>query len=287
MRDSVILALQYWKGVSGSDNSPELSETGYSVKGELRNCFFSFSFPRIRNVLDVYIFFVVAESYNEARENSELFSTTDSKLKNATSNKYVTDLGRKKIPVSAKRAPTRYNDDTQKKTKPDNWHIEIAVAESPILSNVDLHNEESQGSCITKTFAEATNTREVTYEYIPMEDKSDYYVTGTDNGNDDIKSVTVSSSSFLASGTVVNPAITSKHFVAEETYSEDQLFLSNVKDRTSLDSTVTVSSSEINHDCCAQIATEMASVRKQLSDIENKQSRLIDQLKVSGFSLTI
>lgn len=35
MRDSVILALQYWKGVPGSD-SPEPSETGSSVKGGLR-----------------------------------------------------------------------------------------------------------------------------------------------------------------------------------------------------------------------------------------------------------
>lgn len=126
----------------------------------------------------------------------------------------------------------------------------------------------------------------MTYEYIPIEDKAGCYVTDAVNENDDIKSVTVSSNSFLASG-MVNPAIRSKEFAAEETYSEEQQFSTKVKNRTSTDSTVTVSSSEISHDCCAQISNEMASVRKQLSDIENKQSRLIDQLQVSGFSFTI
>ncbi|CAN6919796.1 unnamed protein product [Brassica oleracea] len=246
VRDSIVLALQYWKGVPGSD-SQEPSETVSSVR----------------------------ESYSGAQGDSELFSTSDSKSKDVTSNKYVTDLARKKVPFSARNAPTRYNE----KTKQDNWRIEIAVSESPIVSKVNLHNEESEGSCITKTFAEAANTPEVTYEYIPMEDKADCYVTDAVNENDDIKSVTVSSNSFLASG-MVNPAITSKQFAAEETYSEGQQFSTKLKNRTSTDSTVTVSSSEINHDCCAQISNEMASVRTQLSDIENKQSRLIDQLQV-------
>ncbi|KAJ0236797.1 hypothetical protein HA466_0254900 [Hirschfeldia incana] len=244
VRDSITLALQYWKGVPGSD-SQEPSETVSSVR----------------------------ESYSGAQGDSELFSTSDSKSKDVTSNKYVTDLARKKVPFPARNAPTRYND----KTKQDNWRIEIAVPESPVSSKVHLHNEESEGSCITKTFAEAANTP--TYEYIPMEDKADCYVTDTVNENDDIKSVTVSSNSFLASG-MVNPAITSKQFAAEETYSEKQQFSTKLKNRTSTDSTVTVSSSEINHDCCAQIENEMVSVRKQLSDIENKQSRLIDQLQV-------
>ncbi|XP_023634126.1 TORTIFOLIA1-like protein 2 [Capsella rubella] len=247
VRDSVILALQYWKGVPGSD-SPEPSETGSSVK----------------------------ESYNGTRESSELFSTTDSKLKDASSNKYVTDLARKKVPVSTRKVPARYKDDPRK-TKQDDWQIEIAVPESPV-SKVDILNEESEGSCITKTFAETTNTPQVTYEYIPIEVKADCYLTDAVNENDDIKSITVSSSSFRASG-MVNPAITSKHFAAEEAYSEDHPFSTKLKDRTSLDSTVTVSSSQTNHDSYAQIANEMASVRKQLSDIENKQSRLIDQLQ--------
>ncbi|XP_048637980.1 TORTIFOLIA1-like protein 2 [Brassica napus] len=246
VRDSIVIALQYWKGVPGSD-SQEPSETVSSVR----------------------------ESYSGAQGDSELFSTSDSKSKDVTSNKYVTDLARKKVPFSARNAPTRYNE----KTKQDNWRIEIAVSESPVVSKVNLHNEESEGSCITKTFAEAANTPEVTYEYIPMEDKADCYVTDAVNENDDIKSVTVSSNSFLASG-MVNPAITSKKFADEETYSEGQQFSTKLKNRTSTDSTVTVSSSEINHDCCAQISNEMASVRKQLSDIENKQSRLIDQLQV-------
>lgn len=233
-------------------------------------------------MLFLFICFVITESYGGTRESSEFFSTSDSKVKDATSIKYVTDLARKKVPVSARKAPTRYNDDPRK-TKQDNWHIEMAVPESSIVSNFDLHNEESEGSCITKTFAEATNPPEVTYEYIPMEDKADCYLTGA---VDDIKSITVSSNSFRASG-VVNPAITSKHFAAEETDSEEQPFSTKMKDRTSLDSSVTLSSSQINHDCCAQIANEMASVRKQLSDIENKQSRLIDQLQVSGLSVTI
>ncbi|KAL0727653.1 hypothetical protein Bca4012_023746 [Brassica carinata] len=249
VRDSIVLALQYWKGVPGSD-SQEPSETVSSVR----------------------------ESYSGAQGDSELFSTSDSKSKDVTSNKYVTDLARKKVPFSARNAPTRYNEDPRK-TKQDNWRIEIAVSESPVISKVNLHNEESEGSCITKTFADAANTPEMTYEYIPMEDKADCYVTDAVNDNDDIKSVTVSSNSFLASG-MVNPAITSKQFAAEETYSEEQQFSTKVKNRTSTDSTVTVSSSEINHDCCAQIGNEVASVRKQLSDIENKQSRLIDQLQV-------
>uniref|UniRef100_A0A1J3J3S2 Microtubule-associated protein TORTIFOLIA1 n=2 Tax=Noccaea caerulescens TaxID=107243 RepID=A0A1J3J3S2_NOCCA len=251
VRDSVILALQYWKGVAGSD-SPDPSETGSSVK----------------------------ESYNGAREDSELFSTSDSKLKDVTSNKYVTDLAKKKVPFPARKVPSRYNDDPRK-TKQDNWHIEIAVPESPIVSKVNhLHTEEeSEGSCITKTFAEGRKTPEVSYEYIPIYDKADGYVTDAVNENDDIKSVTVSSNSFLASGTV-NTAIMSKQFTAAEADTEEQQFSNVVKDRTSMDSTLTVSSSHAIHDCCAQTSNEMASIRKQLSDIENKQSQLIDQLQV-------
>lgn len=51
MRDSVVLALQYWKGVAGSD-SPDPSETGSSVKGELRKWFLS------SNLLHLSVFVV-------------------------------------------------------------------------------------------------------------------------------------------------------------------------------------------------------------------------------------
>ncbi|CAN8258097.1 unnamed protein product [Cochlearia groenlandica] len=252
VRDSVVLALQYWKGVPGSD-SLEPSETVSSVK----------------------------ESYDGTRDNSELLSTSDSRLMDDMSTKYVTDLARKKVPFSTKKAPARYNDDPRK-TKQDNWYVEIAVPKSPIVSQASLHNEESEGSCITKTFAEAASTTEVTYEYIPMYDKADCFVTGATNEDDDIKSMTVSSKSFLASCTV-NPSIMSKQFAAD---SEEQPFSTKAKDHTSIDSTATVSSSQLNHDYCAEIANEMASVRKQLSDIENKQSLLIDQLQAFSTGIT-
>ncbi|XP_010541953.1 PREDICTED: microtubule-associated protein TORTIFOLIA1 [Tarenaya hassleriana] len=253
VRDSVVLALQYWKGVHGS-GSPEPSETGSSVK----------------------------ESFGGARESNESVSTSESKFRDATSKKYVTDLARNRIPFSARKAPASYCEDTPK-SKHDNWQIEIAVPKSPLVSRVDIHNEESEGSCTTKMFvrktADVASTTEMTYEYIPMDDKPESCVTNNVNEDEDIKSMTVSSSSFPP-GVTMKPAVRNKQFVAEEIDTEEQPFSTKLRDRISLDSTVTVSSTQINHDCCAQIADEMASIRKQLSDIENKQASLIDHLQV-------
>ena len=174
-------------------------------------------------------------------------------------------------------------------SKADDWQIEIAVPKSH-NSLAEFHNEESEGSSVTKTLermsAEGTSPQDTGYEYVPMDDKQECSsVSNLTTDNFETKFVTVSHEC-LEEGGLLKPIQRTQRFAAEEVSSEEQMYSAKRQDRRSLDSTVTESCSQTTRGCCSELANEMVCIRKQLLEIENKQSNLMDLLQVNtvGFS---
>lgn len=174
--------------------------------------------------------------------------------------------------------------ENHQRSSEDDWHIEIAVPKSHNASLPEYHNEESEGSTITKTLermsTDVTSTQDMGYEYVHMDEKQECS-SRSNLVTDDIetKFVTVSCNS-LEECSLQKPVARNQRFAGEEISSEKQLY--SERDRRSLDSTVTESDSHTPHGCCSQMANEVSCIRKQLSEIENKQSNLMDLLQVQS-----
>ncbi|KAJ0030216.1 hypothetical protein Pint_13914 [Pistacia integerrima] len=214
VRETVLHALQYWRGLPGPD-TPEPSEAGSSIKENF--CGGNFS---------------------------GLTSPSDFGMKDSTRKKVVTDLANRRIPLSARKVCQSYMENSQH-SKADNWHIEIAVPKTHNVPLADIHNEESEGSCVTKTVerisTDVTSMQDIENEYMPMDDKQECS----------------SSVSNLVTENFETKFVTVSHECLEEG-----------------------GFAEAHGGCCLQMENEMACIRKQLLEIENKQSNLMDILQV-------
>ncbi|XP_050260992.1 TORTIFOLIA1-like protein 2 isoform X2 [Quercus robur] len=253
VRDAVLQALQYWRSLPGPD-TPEPSEAGSSIK----------------------------ENYCGG-DYSDLTSTSESGWKDVTLKKTGTGSTKGRAPLSIRKTCQNYVENP-KISKADDWQIEIAVPKSHNVSLAEFHNEESEGSSVTKTLermsAEGTSPQDTGYEYVPMDDKQECSsVSNLTTDNFETKFVTVSHEC-LEEGGLLKPIQRTQRFAAEEVSSEEQMYLAKRQDRRSLDSTVTESCSQTTRGCCSELANEMVCIRKQLSEIENKQSNLMDLLQV-------
>lgn len=224
---------------------------------------------------------------------SGVTSPNDRGRKDAALKKVVTDSEKQRIPFSVRKACHNYINHLQH-SKPDDWHIEIAVPKTHKISLEDVHNEESEGSCVTKTLgrmsADVTSMRDIENEYMTVDDKQESSsVSNLATDNFETKFVTVSREC-IEEGNLSKPTGRNQCFRAGEIGSEEQLYSSKMRDRRSLDSTITESSSQSVRGCCSQMANEMTCIRRQLLEIENKQSNLMDLLQVtlsSFFCLSI
>ena len=81
---------------------------------------------------------------------------------------------------------------------------------------------------------------------------------------------------------LVKQMVRNQQFAAEVISSEEQRYSVKWQDRRTLDSTVIELSPQSIRGCCKQTANELASIRKQLLEIENKQSNFMDMLKVTN-----
>ncbi|KAG2668074.1 hypothetical protein I3760_15G143300 [Carya illinoinensis] len=251
VRDAVLQALQYWRGLPGPD-TPEPSEAGSSIK----------------------------ENFYGG-DYSDITSTCESGWKDVNLKKTGRSSNKGMIPLSSRKACQNYVEN--KLPKGDNWHIEIAVPKVHNASLAESHIEESEGSSVTKTLermsTDVTNPQDIGYEYVPMDDKQECSsVSNLTTDNFETKFVTVSHDC-LEDGGSVKPIRRTQQFAAEEIIDEP-MYSSKMRDRRSLDSTVTESCSQTAHGCCSQMANEMVCIRKQLLEIENKQSNLMDLLQV-------
>lgn len=250
VRDTVLHALQYWRSLPGPD-TPEPSEAGSSIKENF--C---------------------------GGDYSDLTSASDSGWKDAMLKKVATDtIKMRRIPLSVRKTCQNYVENPQH-SKANDWNIEIAVSKAHNVSLTDVHNEESEGSSVTKTLertsADVKSMQDIGYEYGTINDKQECSSASNVVDNFETKFVTVSDD-FEGGRNLMG---TNQRFKAEEISSEEQIFLAKVQDRRSLDSTVTELSSQPVRGCCLQTANEMVSIRKQLLEIENKQSSLMDLLQV-------
>ncbi|CAI0628071.1 unnamed protein product [Linum tenue] len=242
VRDSVLHAMQYWKSLPGTD-APEASETGSSIKENF--C---------------------------GGEYSDITSTSGSAQKDVIiMNKVVSDPTKRRIPLSVKRGCQNYTDSPQSKS--DDWHIEIAVPKHHDLPLPD-QNEESEGSSsitrtLERTSIDISSAPDVSCEYVPMDDKHDCFSAS--------KRSSVHHDS-LESGALLKVMGRRQHVAAAGMNTED-VYCVNVQDRRSLDSTVTESSFQPSHGCCSHVVSEVALIRKQLSEIESRQANLMDVLQ--------
>uniref|UniRef100_A0A5B7AJZ7 Putative microtubule-associated protein TORTIFOLIA1 n=1 Tax=Davidia involucrata TaxID=16924 RepID=A0A5B7AJZ7_DAVIN len=253
VRDSVLQALHLWRSLPGPD-TPEPSEAGSSIK----------------------------ENFSGG-DYGDISSSNEPRWKDVTLTKVGTDSIKKRIPLSNRKAYQNFVENP-KHSKANDWHIEIAVPKTQNISSANVYNEESQGSSVTKTFERMsivnTSPQDVGYEYVPMDDQQECSsVSNLVSNNFETKFVTVSHD-FLDEAGSVKPMGINQRFAAEEISTEEQRYSAKMQDRRSLDSTVTESSSQTMRGCCLQTANEMVSIRKQLLEIEDKQSNLMDLLKV-------
>ncbi|XP_077236831.1 ARM repeat superfamily protein [Tasmannia lanceolata] len=262
VRDSVIQAIQYWKSLPGSD-SPEASEAGSSTK----------------------------ENFG-GDDNADLTSDRDSVWKDNPAMKVGSRSALSGIPISStkKRAPLalrktcpNYVQDPQY-SKTNDWHIEIALPKTVSVSLAGTHDEESEGSCVTKTFGrrivDATEDQDNEYDSMPMDDKPECSsMSDLVSGSFETKRVTVAHNCLQGDSSVKTMEMNNSA-PAEDVDPDTHICSLRMQERKSLDSTVTELSSRGLNGCCSQTAIELASIRKQLLEIESKQSNLLDLLKV-------
>lgn len=247
VRDTVQQALHYWRNLPGSGTS-EPSEAGSFIK----------------------------ESFGGVDECSELTSSSDHGWKDVTLEKVGADSSNKRIPISVTKTCNSYAAKPKNLKANDDWHIEIAVPKTNGMSLAGFHDEESEGSSVSKalegTSGDVTSARDVGYEYVPMDDKQEECSS---------KSKCTAVSHDHDESSLVKTIVVNQRFGAEKLSSEQQAYMANLRDRKSVDSTVTYSiSDDIGGGCCVQTANEMVSIRKQLLEIENKQTNLMDLLQV-------
>ncbi|XP_060670398.1 TORTIFOLIA1-like protein 2 isoform X2 [Ziziphus jujuba] len=253
VRDTVLQALRCWRTLPGPD-TPEPSEAGSSIKENF--C---------------------------GGDYGDLTSATESGRKDVTLKKVGNNSTKGRIPLSTRKACQNYAENPQL-SKEDDWNVEIAVPKTHNVSLAEFNNEESEGSSITKTLervsTDIASLQDIGYEYVHMDDKQECSsVSNLVTDNYETKFVTVSHDG-LKEGVLSKPMEGDQQFLPEEIGSGEQMYLRKMRDRRSLDSTVTESVSQTSHGCCSQIANEMVCIRKQLLLIENKQSNLMDLLQV-------
>lgn len=226
---------------------------------------------------------------------SDITSASESGRKDLALKKVATGSTKSRIPLSMKKTCPSYVENHQRANE-DDWHIEIAVPKTHNASLPEFQNEESEGSSITKTLertsTDFTSTQDNGYEYVTMDEKQE--CSSVLNLVTEAKFVTVSHSS--DKGGLQKPVGRNQRFSAEEIGCEKQMYSESMhdrrsldstvtesermRDRRSLDSTVTESACHTPHGCCSQMANEVGFIRKQLEDIETKQSNLMDLLQV-------
>ncbi|KAL8135383.1 TORTIFOLIA1-like protein 2 isoform X3 [Apium graveolens] len=247
VRDTVLHALHLWRSLVGSD-TPACSDTGSSLK----------------------------ETFSGGGYG-DISSTGESTSKAVTSTKGGCDSVKKRSPLSSRKV-------AQKTKEISTWQVEIAVPKNHISNLADTRNEESEGSSVTKTFEMASNDISSSqyngFEYVPVDDKqetSSVSIVVTDKFK--TKLVPNFHNSLLREPVVMETGI-GKHFSNEEVSADQQTCFVKTQNRGSLDSIVTMSSSQTIGTCCLQTANDMIMVRKHLLEIENKQSELLDMLKM-------
>ncbi|KAG8376327.1 hypothetical protein BUALT_Bualt09G0051700 [Buddleja alternifolia] len=252
VRDIALQALQLWRNLPGP-NTPEPSEAGSSL---------------------------IETSYKD--EYGDITSASDSTMKKLTPTKFGRELAKKRVPLSSRKADKTCTENSEQSGTSD-WQIEIAIPKSRNFAVAENQNDESEGSSVTKSCerinSDVRTIKNIGYDYVEVDDKQECSSV-SDLFTENIKSKVINEHcDAFDDASLVKSTGTNQRFVADEVSIEEQRYMTKRHDRRSLDSTVTDSTSLTTHDCCSQTEKDMVLIRKQLLEIENKQSNLIDMLK--------
>lgn len=198
--------------------------------------------------------------------------------------KFGNGMNKKKVPLSSRKVGRTCIEKPQQSGRTD-WKIEVAVPKN--CTAAEHPNDESECSSVIKRCEiinsdgrSISNTR---YEYVEVDDRQEYSSV-SDLFTESVKTKVVTAhGDVYDDASLVKSTGTSRRFAADEVSIEEQRYSAKLHDRRSLDSTITETTSQTQtmHGCCSQTEKEIASIRKHLMEIENKQSSLIDMLKVT------
>lgn len=250
VRDTALQALHLWKSLPGSDTC-EPSEAGSSIKENLYK-----------------------DDFGDATSISE------STVKDVTPKKFGHELVKSRLPLSSRKSGQNHVDKLQY-SRTNDWHVEIAVPRRHNIFTSETQNAQPDGSSVTKTIErrfDVTSSQDVEYEYVHIDDKQECSsVSNIFPDNFHAKEVTASHEA-LDEMSMDTSTITNEQCAGVVTM-EEQRYLSKMQDRRSLDSTGTEPISSTMHGCCPNIANELASIQKQLLEIQNTQANFADILK--------
>lgn len=230
-----------------------------------------------------YKYLLPAENFYRD-EYIDVTSTCESTPKDLLNKKVGHDF-KKRIPLSFKRQGQNCFEKNPH-PKPDDWRVEIAIPKthSPCISVPEVQYEESQCSSLSKT-CETNNAfvrsiQEVEYEYVHVDDKQEFSSSSNAFPDNFESKGSIGCSDVLDEIQMVKTIGRGARFDTPETSAEEKRYTVKMLNRQSLESTVTESCSQMVHGCCSQTAKEVASIQKHLLEIENKQSDMMDLLKV-------
>ncbi|KAJ0968680.1 hypothetical protein J5N97_021557 [Dioscorea zingiberensis] len=251
VRDAIIYAIQCWRTLPGSD-SPEPSEAGSSTKEN-----FIGDFTDVGSASDG-----VWRDASFRKGGSVLSGNSNTSTK-------------KRTPLTVREACGSYVQNHQK-VKPDDWHIEITLPKTHNMHLVNDHHKESKRSCNANSFVRASDLNRGQDDYDLLDEKPECSsVSDLVSASFETKHVTVSHGCLedIDSANLVRK----NHRSAKEEVDPEGIL---IQDRKSLDSTVTDFCSSTMRGCCLHTANELALIKKQLLEIEVKQSNLLDLFKV-------
>ncbi|CAM8887063.1 unnamed protein product [Rhodiola kirilowii] len=206
------------------------------------------------------------------------------------------DSSKAKFSVSD-RAPGQKFDDKPQHFKNSSWQLEMGVSKSPNASVTETQSEtlvKSSTSSIfmgsnTMKFGMAAGDMRSLYAgsgYAPPGEKSQFLST-TNIVDDYCKSkFSRELNGLLIENALENSAESSLQSAIEEVSSGEKSRFTKSQDRNSFGSTVTNSKSQVSGCCCMQTSNVLSAMKKQLLEIENKQSTIVDLLQVLTDSTT-
>ncbi|XP_021715873.1 TORTIFOLIA1-like protein 2 isoform X2 [Chenopodium quinoa] len=219
---------------------------------------------------------------------SDLITAGSSLWKGVSHTESKTNVVRNRASDSRRKGSPNFVEISSKSNNSD-WHVDVAVPKMHSGIPQYLHNDESGSSSVCKTqetvTADVISMQEVGHEYDLIEDKQEYS-SASNRVSDNFTNKFVSDFHCNSRrGDITKSAGGDNRFSVgkDDVETEKQSYISKLEDRRSLDSTVTEAD-----ECHSvrvyrpQTENEIISIQKQLIEIENKQSRLMDILQ--GFT---
>lgn len=285
-RKSASLAL----GEIGSSGGPFLAPFKASCIQALESCRFDKVKPVRDTVLQALSCWRSIQEHDvpETSDNlcgdgcSDLVSAGSSMWKDVTHRESKPNLIKNRAPPSNRNAGQNYSEKSTKSNNSD-WHIDIAVAKTHNSTPPYLQNDESEGSSATKTLetvtADVISLQDNGQEYDLIDEKQEYSSV-SNNVSDNFTNKFMAAAHCRSQRGDFKSRGDQLFAVEGDSGGEMQVYMSKMTDRRSLDSTVTdTEECRPVHISCCQTENEIGSIRKQLVEIEKKQSGLMDLLQ--------